>query len=156
MTKKTPGGSLIAPNKKARHHYEILETLEAGLVLTGTEVKSLRAGQVSFRDSYVTFKNHEAWLVGLYIAPYQNAGYARHDPDADRKLLLHAWEIHSLAAKVEQKGLSVVPLKLYFSQGRVKVEIALVRGKKLYDQRETLKREAEHRDAAREMARFGK
>ena len=85
MTKKTPGGSLIAPNKKARHLYEILETLEAGLVLTGTEVKSLRAGQVSFRDSYVTFKNHEAWLVGLYIAPYQNAGYARHDPDADRK-----------------------------------------------------------------------
>ena len=155
MTKKTPGASLIAPNKKARHLYEILDTLEAGLVLTGTEVKSLRAAQVSFRDSYVTFKNGEAWLVGLYIAPYQNAGYAHHDPDADRKLLLHDWEIHNLAAKVEQKGLSIVPLKLYFSKGRVKVEIALVRGKKLYDPRETIKRQAEQRDAAREMARFG-
>ena len=154
MTKKSPDGSLIAPNKKARHLYEILDTLEAGLVLSGTEVKSLRAGQVSFRDSYVSFKNGEAWLVGLYIAPYQNSGYTRHDPDADRKLLLHAWQINSLTAKVEQKGLSIVPLKLYFSKGRVKVEIALVRGKKLYDQRESLKREAENRDAAREIARF--
>ena len=154
MTKKSPDGSLIAPNKKARHLYEILDTLEAGLVLSGTEVKSLRAGQVSFRDSYVSFKNGEAWLVGLYIAPYQNSGYTRHDPDADRKLLLHAWQINSLTAKVEQKGLSIVPLKLYFSKGRVKVEIALVRGNKLYDQRESLKREAENRDAAREIARF--
>jgi SsrA-binding protein len=154
MLKKTSGASLIAPNKKARHLYEILDTMEAGLVLTGTEVKSLRAGQVSFRDSYVVFKNGEAWLVGLYIAPYQNAGYAAHDPDADRKLLLHAWQINSLAAKVAQKGLSVVPLKLYFSKGRVKLEIALARGKKLYDQRETLKRNAENRDADREMARF--
>ena len=154
MSKKDSGGSLIAPNKKARHLYEILDTMEAGIVLSGTEVKSLRAGQVSFRDSYVTFKSGEAWLVGLYIAPYQNSGYTRHDPDADRKLLLHVWEITSLAAKVEQKGLSIVPLKLYFSHGRVKVEIAVARGKKLYDQRETLKRDAEKRDADREMARF--
>jgi SsrA-binding protein len=154
MLKKTPGASLIATNKKARHIYEVLDTVEAGLVLTGTEVKSLRASQVSFRDSYVTFKSGEAWLVGLYIAPYQNAGYTRHDPDADRKLLLHAWQINSLAAKVAQKGLSVVPLKLYFSKSRIKVEIALVRGKKLHDQRETLKRNAENRDADRELARF--
>lgn len=152
--KAKAAGSLIAANKKARHLYEILDTLEAGLALAGTEVKSLRQGQVSFRDAYVEFRDREAWLKGLYIAPYQNAGYARHDPDGDRKLLLHAWQIQAWSAKVDQKGLTVVPLKLYFSQGRVKVEIALVRGKKLYDQREALKRAAEQRDAAREMARF--
>lgn len=152
--KQKASGSLIASNKKARHLYEILDTLEAGLVLTGTEVKSLRQGQVAFRDAYVEFKNQEAWLKGLYIAPYQNSGYARHDPDGERKLLLHAWQIHAWSSKVDQKGLTVVPLKLYFSKGRVKVEIALVRGKKLYDQRESLKRAAEQRDAAREMARF--
>lgn len=154
MSKKSPGGSTIAQNKKARHIYELSDNHEAGLSLTGSEVKSLRAGQVNFRDSYVDFRNGEAFLVGLHIAPYDNAGYAQHDPDRDRKLLLHVHEIENLARAVEQKGYTVVPTKLYFKSGKIKVEIAVGRGKKLHDQREDLKRRAEDRDTQRELARF--
>ncbi len=151
---KQHSASLIAQNKKARHLYVLLDALEAGLVLTGSEIKSLRAGQVNFLDSYVDFRQGEAFLIGLHIAPYANAGYAQHDPDRDRKLLLHGSEIARLAERVAQKGLSVVPVNLHFSQGRVKVELALGRGKKLHDQRDDLKNAAELRDAQREMARF--
>lgn len=154
MTQKKGGILPIATNKKARHLYELLETIEAGLVLTGSEVKSLRAGKVSFMDSYVQFRQGEAWLCSLHIAPYENAGYDQHKPERDRKLLLHDWEINRLAAQVEQKGLTVVPYRLYFKAGRAKVELALARGKKLYDQRDTLKRRAEDRDAQREVSRF--
>jgi SsrA-binding protein len=143
--------SAIAQNKKARHLYHLSEFTEAGLVLTGPEVKSLRAGQVNFRDSYVDFRKGEAWLVGLHIAPYNNAGYVEQNPDRDRKLLLHAGEIRRLAAQVEQKGMTAVPVSLYFKQGRVKVEIALAKGKKLYDHREDMKRRAEERDMEREL-----
>ncbi|UZP67214.1 SsrA-binding protein SmpB [Desulfovibrio mangrovi] len=142
----------IAKNKKARHYYELLENLEAGIELRGTEVKSLRAGLVAFRDSYVQFKSGEAWLVGLHIAPYENAGYAQHDPDRDRKLLLHRRQIAAWAAKVDQRGFSVVPVAIYFKDSRVKVEIALGRGKKLHDQRDSIKERDIQRDVARQLA----
>ncbi|WP_297049842.1 SsrA-binding protein SmpB [uncultured Desulfovibrio sp.] len=151
MSKKTPS-SAIAVNKKARHLYELSEFLEAGISLTGPEVKSIRAGKVNFIDSYVEFRQGEAWLVSLHVAPYANAGYAPQDPDRPRRLLLHAREIGRLAGTVAQKGLTVVPVRLYFSRGKIKVEIALGRGKKLHDHRETLKRRAEERDMARELA----
>lgn len=151
MSKKTPS-SAIAVNKKARHLYELSEFLEAGISLTGPEVKSVRAGKVNFIDSYVEFRQGEAWLVSLHVAPYANAGYAPQAPDRPRRLLLHAREIGRLAGAVAQKGLTVVPVRLYFSRGKVKVEIALGRGKKLHDHRETLKRRAEERDMARELA----
>ena len=143
--------SAIAKNKKARHLYHLSDFVEAGIVLTGPEVKSLRAGQVNFRDSYVECSEGEAWLVGLHIAPYNNAGYVEQDPDRKRKLLLHAGEIRRTAAQVEQKGMTAIPVSLYFKNGRVKVEIALGRGKKLYDHRDDMKRRAEERDMEREF-----
>ena len=143
----------IADNRKARQYYDLLDFFEAGLVLTGPEVKSLRAGLVSFGDSFIDFRNSEAWLVAMHIAPYERAGYVTQEPNRDRKLLLHSREISSLAAKVEQKGLTVIPLKLYFKQGKIKLEIALARGRKLHDQRQELKRRAEGRDLERELAR---
>ena len=143
----------IAQNKKARHYFELLEFFEAGMVLTGPEVKSIRAGMVSFHDAYVVFRRGEAYLQGLRISPYANAGYAPQDPDREKKLLLHAREIETLASKVEQKGLSIVPVNLHFSKGNVKVELAVGRGKKMHDQRQDLKNAAELRDAQREMAR---
>ena len=153
MNKKSEGGQ-IARNKKARHYYEFLEYIEAGIALTGSEMKSIRQGSVNFRDSYVTFRGDEGILVGLHIASYRNAGYAGHDPDRERKLLLHKREIRSLAVKVQQKGLSLVPVDMHFRNGKVKVELALGRGKKLHDQRHDLKNDAEMRDAEREMSRF--
>ena len=146
----------MAVNKKARHEYELSENLEAGLELVGSEVKSLRDGKVSFKDGYVRFTDGEAWLVGVHIAPYTYAGPAEfggHDPERPRKLLLHRHQIKMLMNQVEQKGMTVVPLKIYFKNGRAKLEIALGRGKKLYDRRETLKRRAADRDAARELVR---
>ena len=153
MNKKSAGGQ-IAQNKKARHYYELLEFIEAGIMLTGSEMKSIRQGAVNFRDSYVTFRGEEAFLIGLHIAPYSNAGYDGHNPDRDRKLLLHRREIHTLADKVQQKGLSLVPVNMHFRNGKVKVELALGRGKKMHDQRHDLKNAAEMRDAEREMSRF--
>ena len=147
MSAKKSGGPLIGDNRKARH----LETIEAGISLTGPEVKSLRAGQVNFTDSYVEFRRGEAWLIGLHIAPYTNAGYVEQNADRPRKLLMHAQEIASFAAKVEQKGLTVVPSKLYLKHGKIKVELALGRGRKLHDHRVELKRRAETRDMQREL-----
>ena len=143
--------AVIARNKNARHLYHLSDFTEAGIVLTGPEVKSLRAGQVNFRDSYVEFREGQAWLVGLHIAPYNNAGYVEQDPDRKRKLLLHAGEIRRSAAQVEQKGMTAIPVSLYFKHGRIKVEIALGKGKKLYDHRDDMKRRAEERDMAREF-----
>lgn len=142
----------IAINKKARHLYELSDFLEAGISLTGPEVKSIRAGKVNFIDSYVECKNGEAWLVSLHIAPYANAGYQPQEPDRSRRLLLHMAEIARLQGLIAQKGFTVVPVRLYFSHGKIKVEIALGKGKKLHDHRETLKRRAEERDLARELA----
>jgi SsrA-binding protein len=159
MTAKNPGKDsgikLIAQNKKARHLYELLDFFEAGMALVGSEVKSLREGRVSFKDGYVSIVKGEAWLVDVHIAPYANAGpvgQGGHEPERKRKLLLHEAEIKALQIKIEQKGLTIVPVKLYFKNGRVKLEIAVGRGKKLYDRRDSLKEQAVSRDAAREMA----
>ena len=151
MSQKT-SPSTIAVNKKARHLYELSEFTEAGIVLTGPEVKSIRAGKVNFIDSYVDFRQGEAWLVSLHIAPYANAGYVSQEPDRARKLLMHEREISKFAGLVAQQGLTVVPVRLYFKRGKIKVEIALGKGKKLHDHRETLKRRAEERDMARELS----
>lgn len=150
MAKKTASGS-ISVNKKARHLYDLSDFLEAGIELTGPEVKSLRAGKANFIDSYVNFRGGEAWLVSLHIAPYENAGYAAQDPDRKRRLLLHAKEISRLAASTARKGLTVVPVRLYFKNGRVKVEIALGKGRKLHDHRDALKNRAVERDLARDI-----
>ena len=151
MSRKT-APSTIAVNKKARHLYILSDFMEAGISLTGPEVKSIRAGKVNFIDSYVECKNGEAWLVSLHIAPYENAGYMVQEPERNRRLLLHAEEIARLNGQITQKGFTVVPVRLYFSHGKIKVEIALGKGKKLHDHRETLKRRAEERDLARELA----
>ena len=138
---------VVATNRRARHEYEILETFEAGLVLRGTEVKSLRTGQVNFKDSYASVRNSELWLLGCHISPYSHGTDANHDPERDRKLLLHRREITRLTGKVAERGLTVVPLKLYFKNGRAKIEIGLARGKKLHDKRATLR----ERETRREM-----
>jgi SsrA-binding protein len=140
---------LIAENRKARHEYHLLDRVEAGLVLTGTEVKSLRTGKADLARAYATVRDGEAWLVGLHIAPYEQGTTASHDPDRDRKLLLHAREIASLTGKVKERGLTLVPTRLYFKDGRVKVELALGRGKELHDKR----RDVARRDAQRQIER---
>ncbi len=145
---------VIATNKKAYHFYHILEKKEAGIVLTGSEIKSIRQGKVNFKDSYVRFYKGEAYLVGLHIAPYEKASYLGHEVERDRKLLLHKKEILSLQGKVQQKGLTVVPLKIYLKGPWAKVEIALCKGKNIRDRREELKRKAIKMDVAREMARY--
>jgi SsrA-binding protein len=154
MSDRSPGVKLIAQNKKARHLYELLDFFEAGLALTGSEVKSLRAGKVSFKDGYVVIRDHEAWLLGLHISPYENAGYAQHDPERERKLLLHASEIKQLRIKIEQKGLTVVPVKMYFKNSKAKVEIALARGKNVHDRRADIKDRDIKRDTAQELAKY--
>ena len=148
------GSKILGQNKKARHLYELVEFFEAGMVLMGSEVKSLKAGRISFMDGYVRFQGGEAFLTGVHIAPYENAGYAGHEPDRDRKLLLHGREIEDMAAQVEQKGLTVVPTKIYLKNGRIKLEIALAKGKHTYDRRHELKDRAVKRDTDREMKKF--
>lgn len=143
------GNRLIASNRKAYHDYFIDETLEAGLVLVGSEIKSIRAGRVNLRDSYVTIRNGEAWLIGTHIAGYAEASYQDHDPNRDRKLLLHRREIDRWLGKAEQKGYTIVPLKLYLKDNRAKVEIGLARGKRQYDKREAIAK----RDSERDMRR---
>jgi len=140
---------VIATNRKAFHNFSILETYEAGLVLRGTEVKSLREAQVNFKDCYATIDNNEAWLIGCYISPYHHGSDANHEPDRKRKLLLHKREIARLLGKVAERGLTLVPLRLYFKDGRAKIELGLARGKKLHDKRATLR----ERESRREMAK---
>lgn len=147
-TRPDSGEKLIASNKKALHDYFIVQKYETGLMLTGTEVKSLRDGRAQLKDSYVIFKDGEAFLFGAHISPYTHGNLQNHDPERTRKLLLHRREIDKLRSMTVEKGLSVVPLRLYFKGSRVKAEIAVVRGKKQYDKRETEKR----REAARETA----
>jgi SsrA-binding protein len=147
MASQGDGDRTIATNRRARHDYEILETVEAGLVLRGTEVKSLRDSQVTFKDSFATIRNNEAWLVGCHINPYSHGTDANHDPERDRKLLLHRREISRLTGKVAERGLTLIPLRLYFKSGRAKLEIGLARGKKLHDKRSALR----ERETRREM-----
>jgi SsrA-binding protein len=143
------GAKLISENRRARHDYNLLERFEAGLVLTGTEVKSLREGHATLQRAFAELRDGEAWLIGAHIPEYTQGNLANHDPDRDRKLLLRRREIDSLLGKVQQRGLTIVPTKLYFKDGRVKVELALARGKEARDKR----RDLAERDARRQIER---
>jgi SsrA-binding protein len=150
-TKPQTGEKLIASNKKALHEYFIVQKLEAGLVLTGTEVKALRDGKANLKDAYVIFKNGEAYLFGLHISPYSHGNMQNHEPDRTRKLLLHKRELDKLHGQTAEKGLTVVPLRLYFKGARVKTEIAVVRGKKQYDKRDSERSRELDREAQQAM-----
>jgi SsrA-binding protein len=143
------GEKPIAENRKARHDYHLLDRVEAGLVLSGSEVKSLRQGGAQLQRAFADIRDGELWLVGAHIAIYEQAGIANHEPDRDRKLLLHRREIDSLKGKVQERGFTLVPTKLYFKDGRAKVEIALAKGKDVRDRR----REISKRDADRQIER---
>ena len=142
----------IARNKRARHDYHILDTWEAGLVLTGTEVKSLRDGRANIGDAYGVVRDGEIFLLNMHISPYERGGYANHEPERTRKLLLHKKEIRRLIGAVEREGLTLIPLEVYFKKGVAKVALALGKGKKLHDKRETERK----RDADREIARIAR
>lgn len=146
---------VFAENRKARFDYEILETFEAGLVLTGTEVKSIREGRVSLKDAYVDVRDGELYIVNMYVAPYPMAAEMfQHDPERPRKLLLHRYEINRIIGKISQRGLTAVPLKLYAKGPWIKAEIALVRGKRKYEKRETIKRRELEREIERVRKRY--
>jgi SsrA-binding protein len=146
---KARGEKLIADNRRARHEYELLERVEAGLVLQGTEVKALREGRATIQRAFADVRGDEIWLVGANISAYDKGGLANHDPERDRKLLLHRREIDRLRSRVQEKGLTLVPTRLYFKDGRAKIEIALARGKELHDKR----RDIASREADRQIDR---
>lgn len=152
MSDKSEGYKVISDNRQARYLYEILETYEAGIQLTGTEVKSIRAGKVNLQDGYALLRGGEVWLINVHISPYTASGqYFNHEPRRTRKLLLHRQEIRKLIGKVEQQGLTLVPLKMYLKRGWVKVSIALAKGKKVHDKREDIKRRQDQREMQRAM-----
>lgn len=141
---------VVAQNRKARHDYFIIDTLECGIVLTGTEIKSVRAGNLNLKDSYASVEQNELWLLGMHISPYEKGSYYNHDPERNRKLLLNRIELVRLKSKTREKGLTLVPLSVYLKDGRrAKVELALAKGKTSYDKRDTIA----ERDAKRDMAR---
>lgn len=143
----------MATNRRARHDYDILETFECGIALEGSEVKSLRAGRVALQDSYARVEGGEAWLLGVHIPPYEYAsGFGAHDPDRRRKLLLHREQIDELAGKTQQQSLTLIPLSVYFRDGKAKVEIALAKGRRLWDKRHAIASRDAERDAARDAA----
>ncbi|MHB8330099.1 MAG: SsrA-binding protein SmpB [Acidimicrobiales bacterium] len=144
----------VARNRRARHEYDILETFECGIALQGSEVKSLRAGRVSLQDAFARIDRGEAWLVGVHIPPYENAtGFGAHDPVRARKLLLHRGQIDELFGRTQQQSLTLVPLSIYFKEGRAKVELALAKGRRLYDKRHAIAARDAEREGAREAAR---
>ncbi len=149
--KAAPGD--VASNRQAAYRYNLLERFECGLVLTGTEVKSLREGKAQLKDSYATIRDGEVWLIGLYIPPYGPASRENHDPERQRKLLLHRSEIDRLMGRTHERGLTLVPTRIYFggARSRAKVEIALARGKDLYDKRESIRKREMARDVQREL-----
>ncbi|MGW2561661.1 SsrA-binding protein SmpB [Streptomyces sp. NPDC001514] len=149
---KEKGRKLIAQNKKARHDYHILDTYECGLVLMGTEVKSLRQGRASLVDGFVQIDDHEAWLHNVHVPEYSQGTWTNHSARRKRKLLMHREEIDKLESKSQETGHTIVPLSLYFKDGRAKVEIALARGKKEYDKRQTLREKQDRREADRAMS----
>ncbi|MBV8638744.1 MAG: SsrA-binding protein SmpB [Candidatus Eremiobacteraeota bacterium] len=136
-------------NRRARHEYHILDSLEAGLALTGTEVKSIRQGGVSLNEAYARFRDGEAWLLGMHVPPYKQGSFSNVDPNRPRKLLLHKEQISDLQSRVKEKGLTIVPLRMYFTRGKVKVQLGLARGKKMWDKREDIAK----RDVQREIQR---
>lgn len=149
------GRRIVIRNRKARHEFEILDTWEAGLVLEGSEVKSLREGDASFTDAFALVEDGEVWLHNLHISPYKDAGPDAPDPGRTRKLLLHRSQIEKLAVETQQRGRTLVPLDLYFRDGYAKTTLALAEGKKMHDKREDLKREAMRREAEREIQKYG-
>jgi SsrA-binding protein len=153
MANKQPTSDekLVCVNRQARHNYFIDETYEAGLVLLGSEVKSLRDGKANLVDSYAQIRHGEAFLINAHISPYAGANQFNHEPTRTRKLLLHAREIERLTGKTKERGLTLIPLKLYFKDGRAKVELGLARGKKLYDKRDTLRRKVAEREVERSL-----
>lgn len=142
---------IIAENRKARHDYFIDDEMETGMVLTGTEVKSLRLGRVNLKDSYAKIKDGEVFVHQLHISPYPFAHYGNHDPLRPRKLLMHNYEIKRLVGKIQEKGLTLIPLRLYFKKGKVKMSLGLARGKRQYDKRETIRKRDEQRDMRRSL-----
>ncbi len=155
MKEKSEGFKIVCDNRQARFLYEILETYEAGIQLAGTEVKSIREGKANLQDGYALIRNGEAWLLNMHISPYtQSSAYFNHEPRRTRKLLLHRKEIRTLVGKVEQEGLTLIPLKMFLKRGLVKLTIGLCRGKKLHDKREDMKRRDDQRDMQRAMKRY--
>lgn len=155
MKEQSEGIKIIADNRKARYLYEILETYEAGLELQGSEVKSIRQGKANLQDGYALVRNGEAVLINVHISPYEKtAAYFNHDPRRTRKLLLHKQEIRKLIGKVEQQGLTLIPLKMYMKRGFVKITIALAKGKKIHDKRESIKKRDDQREMARAIKRY--
>ena len=142
---------LIAKNPTAYHNYTIEDKLEAGLVLSGTEIKSIRTGKVNLKDTYATIKNGEVYIIGMHISPYEHGNIFNKDPLRPRKLLMHRYEINKLMGKIKEKGMTLVPLKVYFKGSLVKVEIGLARGKKLYDKREAIAKKDQRREAEKEF-----
>lgn len=151
---RSDGRKVVARNKKARHEFEILDRYEAGLVLKGPEVKSIRAGKVSLGEAFARVDDGEAWLHGMHVTPYDPAARWNVDPTRPRKLLLHGSEIRRLIGATREKGLALVPLELYFRRGKAKIDLALGRGKKLHDKRETLKRKTHQREMERELKKY--
>ncbi len=147
--KAKEGIKVVAQNRKARHNYFIEDSYEAGMVLKGTEVKALREGKANLKDGYARIKGGELFLMDVHISPYAFGNRLNHDPLRPRKLLMHGGEIHRLTGKVKEKGFSLIPLSIYFSRGKAKVSLALAKGKKLYDKRETLKRRAMEKEVER-------
>ncbi len=146
---------IVSDNRQARFLYEILQTYEAGIELQGTEVKSIRAGKVNLRDGFALLRDGEVWLMNVHISPYDKSSlFFNHEPRRSRRLLMHNWEIRKLIGQVEQKGLTLVPLKMYFKGSWVKITLGLGKGKKLHDKRETLKRRQDDRDMSRAMKRY--
>jgi len=142
---------IIAKNRKANFEYFIEESFEAGIALTGSEIKSVRAGQVSLHEAYIQIDGQQAFLVNCHIAPYQFGSYSDHDPKRPRKLLLHKKEIRRLWAEVRQRGVTIIPVKMYLKNGKAKLEIAIAKGKKLYDKRESIAKKDQQRDVARQL-----
>jgi SsrA-binding protein len=157
MAPKAPkgkGGTVVATNRKARHDYDVLETFECGIALLGSEVKSLRDHKVQLKDSYARIADGEVWLVGMHVSPYAYAtGLDGHEPERRRKLLLHRGEIDRLAGRVQQESLTLVPLSVYFKEGKAKIELALARGRRRYDKRQAIASRDAAREAERAMAR---
>lgn len=155
MKEQSEGFKIVTDNRKARYLYEILETYEAGLELQGSEVKSIRQGKANLQDGYALIRNGEAMLLNVHISPYEKtAAYFNHDPRRSRKLLLHKQEIRKLIGKVEQQGLTLIPLKMYMKRGLVKITIALAKGKKIHDKRESIKKRDDQREMSRAIKRY--
>ena len=153
MSKKRSGGAAIATNRRARRDYVFEEEYEAGIVLTGSEVKSLRAGQAQLKEAHGMVRGGEIWLVGMHIAPYSMARDGGHDPTRDRKLLLHAQEINRIAKRVQERGLTLAPIRMYWKHGRAKVLLGVGRGARKYDKRQAIKAREMRREAERSMSR---